>query len=43
MGAHPEVPKTAFASHLTDAKNPKYNPFDREVVIDANGIWKFKV
>ncbi len=40
--AHPDVPKTAFAAWLTSAKNPKYNPFDKEVVIDAAGIWKFE-
>ena len=31
--AHPEVPITAFSARLTSAKNPKYNPFDKKVVI----------
>jgi len=44
LAAHPEVPKSAFATLLTDTKNPsmKYSPFDRRVVIDANGIWSFE-
>jgi len=43
LAAYPEVPPSAFATHLTDAKNPKYNTFGQKVVIDTNGISKFEV
>lgn len=42
MAAHTEVPKAAFSSRLTGAKNPKYNPFDKKVHVDADGIWSFE-
>jgi hypothetical protein len=37
----PDATKTGLITLLTDCKNPKYNKFDRLVVQDANGIYKF--
>lgn len=44
MAAHPQVPKAAFATLLTDTKNPsmKYSPFDRRVEIGPKGVWSFE-
>jgi hypothetical protein len=37
----PDATKTGLITLLTDCKNPKYNRFDRLVVQDANGLYKF--
>jgi hypothetical protein len=37
----PDATKTGLITLMTDCKNPKYNRFDKLVVQDANGIYKF--
>ena len=42
MKKFPSLTKVTIATMLTDAKNPKYNLFDKLVVVDSEGVLTFK-
>jgi len=42
MKKFPSLTKGAIATMLTDAKNPKYNQFEKLVVVDSKGNLSFK-
>ena len=38
----PDKSKPAIGTYLSDGKNPKYNPFDKLVVVDKEGILSYE-